>query len=66
MCPGFWSFNSYGPKISVPHIGSEEELRAETTAWYNEINSCQRGVDWQMKFDDARIKLRSIYPKFKL
>ncbi|REJ85705.1 MAG: IS630 family transposase, partial [Planctomycetota bacterium] len=38
----------------------------ETTAWYEDINSTQRGVDWQMKLDDARIKLNSVYPKIKL
>jgi hypothetical protein len=26
------------------------------------VNSTQRGVDWQMKVDDARIKLKSVYP----
>jgi hypothetical protein len=52
--------------VSGRRIGSEEELREETTAWYEEINSLQRGVEWQMKIDDARIKLKSIYPKIKL
>jgi len=27
------------------------------------VNSRQKGVDWQMKVADARIKLTSIYPK---
>ena len=26
----------------------------------------QRGVDWQLKIDDARCKLKSVYPKIKL
>jgi hypothetical protein len=52
--------------VSGRRIGSQEELREETTAWYEEINSLQRGVEWQMKIDDARIKLKSIYPKIKL
>ena len=43
-----------------------ETLRAETTAWSNDINNRQRGVDWQMKVDDARCKLASVYPKIKL
>ena len=43
-----------------------ETLRAETTAWANDINNRQRGVDWQMKVDDARCKLASVYPKIKL
>jgi len=41
-------------------------LRAETTAWSSDVNSTQRGVDWQMKIDDARCKLTSVYPKIKL
>jgi hypothetical protein len=52
--------------VSGRRIGSEEELREETTAWYEEINSLQRGVEWQMKIDDARIKLKSVYPNIKL
>ena len=43
-----------------------DTLRAETTAWSNDINNRQRGVDWQMKVDDARCKLASVYPKIKL
>jgi hypothetical protein len=43
-----------------------DTLRAETTAWSNDINHRQRGVDWQMKVDDARCKLASVYPKIKL
>ena len=38
-------------------------LQGETTAWSNDVNSTQRGVDWQMKIDDARIKLKSVYPR---
>ena len=30
------------------------------------INATQRGVDWQMKIDDAHCKLTSVYPKIKL
>jgi hypothetical protein len=30
------------------------------------VNRTQRGVDWQMKIDDARAKLKSVYPKIKL
>lgn len=43
-----------------------EALRAETTAWSADVNDKQRGVDWQMKVDDARCKLKSVYPKIKL
>ena len=40
-----------------------ETLRSETQAWCVDVNSTQRGVDWQMKVDDARIKLKSVYPR---
>jgi hypothetical protein len=40
-----------------------EELRKETAAWHSAINNRQRGVDWQFRIDDARVKLRSVYPK---
>ena len=40
-----------------------ELLRAETTAWHQHGNAKQRGVDWQFKVDDARVKLKSVYPK---
>lgn len=46
-------------------IGSIEELAAETTAWHEDVNNTQRGIDWQMKTEDARIKLKSLYPKIK-
>jgi len=41
-------------------------LRKETTAWATDVTDTQRGVDWQMKIEDARIKLISVYPKIKL
>ncbi len=43
-----------------------ETLREETAAWSADVNASQRGVDWQMKIDDARCKLKSVYPKIKL
>jgi len=41
-------------------------LREETDAWSIDVNNTQRGVDWQLKIDDARTKLKSVYPKIKL
>jgi transposase len=41
------------------------ELRDETAAWSKASNQKQRGVDWQFRIDDARIKLKSLYPKIK-
>ena len=44
-------------------IGDLETLQAEVSAWSADVNGMQRGVDWQMKVDDARCKLKSVYPK---
>jgi len=43
-----------------------ETIRSEIAAWSTDINNTQRGVDWQMKVEDARCKLISIYPQIKL
>ncbi len=52
--------------VSGRRFGDVPTLRAETGAWSSDVNSTQRGVDWQMKIDDARGKLTSVYPKIKL
>jgi hypothetical protein len=44
-------------------IGDIETLRQETQAWDQASNKKQRGVDWQFKIDEARVKLKSLYPK---
>ncbi len=41
-------------------------LQGETAAWSTDVTATQRGVDWQMKIDDARTKLKSVYPTIKL
>ncbi len=46
-------------------IPSLKILKTEIKAWYKDVNKTQRGVDWQMKIDDARCKLKNIYPKIK-
>jgi hypothetical protein len=40
-----------------------ELLRTETAAWHQRSNAKQRGVDWRFHVDDARVKLKSVYPK---
>ena len=44
-------------------IGDLGTLHDEVSAWSTDVNGTQRGVDWQMKVDDARCKLKSVYPK---
>jgi hypothetical protein len=44
-------------------IGDIETLQSETTAWAHDVSIHQRTVDGQMRLDDARCKLKSVYPK---
>lgn len=37
-------------------------LRSEVTAWQQLHNTADRFIDWQFTTDDARIKLRQLYP----
>ena len=46
-------------------IGELSILQSEIDAWSNDVNNNQRGVDWQMKIDDARCKLKFVYPKIQ-
>ena len=38
------------------------KLNTELTAWQHAANTAQRQVDWHLTTDDARIKLRHLYP----
>ena len=46
-------------------IGELKVLQAEIAAWSEKTTAKQRGVDWQFKIDDARQKLKRLYPKIK-
>ena len=46
-------------------IASLEVLQHETAAWSTDVNEKQRAVDWQFQIDDARLKLKHLYPKIK-
>ena len=46
-------------------FGDTKPLAAETAAWSTSRNEKQRGVDWQCKINDARTKLKALYPKIK-
>jgi hypothetical protein len=43
-------------------IASPSEVEQESTAWTNDRNERQIGVDWQFTTADARIKLKHLYP----
>ena len=44
-------------------ISDLDVLNTELAAWQAATNANQRQVDWQFTTDDARIKLRHLYPK---
>jgi hypothetical protein len=46
-------------------IGELPLLQSEIGSWADKTNAKQRGVDWQFKIDDARTKLKRLYPKIK-
>ena len=44
-------------------ISDLDTLNTELAAWQHATNTDQRQVDWQFTTDDARIKLRHLYPE---
>lgn len=49
--------------VTGRRFGTIDLLRSETGAWQHHVNAKQRGVDWQFQVNDARIKLKTVYPK---
>lgn len=47
-------------------IDSQANVEAEATAWCADRNQRQIGVDWQFTTDDARVKLKRLYPKITI
>src|SRR5436853_4722738 len=51
--------------LSDRRIGDLPLLQSEIGIWADKTNAKQRGVDWQFKIDNARTKLKRLYPKIK-
>ena len=47
-------------------IATAEKLIRETTAWYRHRNENSIGVDWRFTTEDARIKLKRLYPQIQI
>ena len=45
-------------------IGDRRTMEREVTAWAAARNAAGTAVDWRFTTDDARIKLRRLYPAF--
>lgn len=43
-------------------IDSKETLEKYVKAWAKDRNNAQKGVNWQFKTSDARVKLKRLYP----
>ena len=47
-------------------IENIERLRKEVSAWNAKRNQSTKSVDWQFTVDDARVKLKRLYPTCKM
>jgi hypothetical protein len=47
-------------------VENESELRGRIDVWNVDRNSRSKGIDWQFKTSDARIKLRRLYPQITM
>jgi hypothetical protein len=43
-------------------IGADEELQSEVSTWEGDRNRAGAMIDWRFTTEDARIKLRKLYP----
>ncbi len=69
---GSW-LNMAEPELSVltrqcfsDRVGSQAEVERRTAAWQADRNERQTGIDWRFSTDDARIKLKRLYPKVEM
>lgn len=46
-------------------IGDVQTLREQVRAWSRHRNHRQKGVNWQFTTDDARMKLKRLYPQIQ-
>lgn len=47
-------------------IPNKQRLETEVAAWTEARNDSEATVDWQFKTDDARIKLKKLYPSIQV
>ena len=53
------------PCLSDRRIGARTERHTEIATWSEKTHAKQRGVDWQFRIENARVKLKRLYPKIK-
>lgn len=47
----------------IRRIPDRETMKQRTTAWRKQRNESEATVDWQFTPEEARIKLKQLYPK---
>jgi DDE superfamily endonuclease len=53
------------PCLRDRRLGALTALQSAIAAWSNKTKATQRGVDWQFRLENARVKLQRLYPKIK-
>jgi hypothetical protein len=54
-----------GRQCLARRIENAEQLKREVAAWETDRNEAEAKVDWQFTTDDARIKLKKLYPSLE-
>lgn len=55
-----------GKQCLSRRIPTKTKLKTEVSAWQATRNESEATVDWQFKTEDARIKLKKLYPSIQL
>ena len=58
-------FSILGRQCLSRRIPDQKTLRDEVAAWEKARNSESSSIDWRFTTDDARIKLKKLYPSFE-
>ena len=58
-------FSALSRQCLKGRIGSQEKMIEEVSAWEKKRNEERVGCDWRFTTQDARIKLKSLYPTNK-
>ena len=68
---GRW-LNMAEPELSVltrqalsPRMATQDAVHAQVTAWAEARNAAQKGIHWQFRTADARVRLKHLYPSIK-
>ncbi|MCY4303093.1 MAG: hypothetical protein OXC68_15360, partial [Aestuariivita sp.] len=51
--------------VGLPCIPDRETLTREVRVWQDQRNADTKPVEWRFTADDARIKLKSLYPSIQ-